>query len=143
MMIASHNLKYVSILFTMMVFTVLVRECSSQRIHASVTNEISEGVELHIHCKSKDTDFGDHTLINGAKFSWNFKINIFVTTLYWCNMSWTNVDGKYVQGSYNMYVARRDWKRCENYCHFYVRKDCVYGYIRKKGAFKCVYSWAR
>ncbi|MCL7029034.1 hypothetical protein MKW94_025467 [Papaver nudicaule] len=131
----------------MVIFAGFVSQCSSndaEPVHVSVKNDISEGVELHIHCKSKDTDFGDHTLSYGAEFAWKFRINILFSTLYWCNMSWADhVDGKYVyvQGSYDIYNAKRDWDKCENKCHFSVRKDCIYGYDKAKGALECVYRW--
>ncbi|MCL7022860.1 hypothetical protein MKW94_029389 [Papaver nudicaule] len=144
MLIPSRKLRCVS-LFSVVIFAVFVSECSSilDPIHASVMNYISEGVELHIHCQSKDTDFGDHTLSYGDEFTWNFRINLFRSTLYWCNMWWNDVDGKLVQGTYDMYKAKRDWDRCGNECHFYVRKDCVLGYIKEKEDFECVYSWPK
>ncbi|KAI3934589.1 hypothetical protein MKX01_034043 [Papaver californicum] len=139
MKMTSSKLKCVSLL---LIFAVLVGECSAQRskwdnIHASITNDISEGVQLKINCKSKDTDFGDHYLTHGAEFAWVFKINIFETTLYWCNM-WVN---DVYKGSYDMYKAKRDWRRCENECHFYARRDGVYGFIKEKGDFELVYPW--
>ncbi|KAI3989558.1 hypothetical protein MKX01_035641 [Papaver californicum] len=135
-------------LISVVIFAVLVSECSSQiavfkPIHASIKNDISGGVELNIHCKSKDTDFGDHKLAYGAEFAWKFKMNFIGTTLYWCKMWWTDVDGKYVEGTCDMYKAGRDWDRCENQCHFSVRKDGVYGYFKKKHADELVYPWPK
>ncbi|MCL7048702.1 hypothetical protein MKW94_017423 [Papaver nudicaule] len=150
MMIVSRKLKCLSLFSSMVVFAVLATECSSQRtvplgswdpVHVSVANDISEGVELHIHCRSKEDDLGEHTLTYGNQFDWKFRIDLFVRTLFSCNMSWTDVDGKLVRGGYAMYNAERDWYRCENQCHFSVRKDCVYGYFKAKDAFECVYRF--
>ncbi|KAI3987442.1 hypothetical protein MKX01_042446 [Papaver californicum] len=145
MITTSRKLKCVSMV-TMVIFAVLVSECSSQRsiwdpVHASIKNDLSQGVELNIWCKSKNTDFGHHRLAYGAEFDWKFKINFLHTTLYWCKMWWTDVDGRYVEGSYAIYKAARDWEKCENECHYSVRKDGVYGSNKDSDVYDLVYSW--
>ena len=52
----------------------------------TITNQLSRGQTLLVHCKSKDNDLGDHTLQVGQNFSWKFKVNFFSTTLFWCNL---------------------------------------------------------
>ncbi|KAI3902932.1 hypothetical protein MKW92_014780 [Papaver armeniacum] len=134
---------------SIVIFAVLVSECSSQRsvfdpIHVSIKNDIGHGVELNTWCKSKNTDFGHHRLTYGAEFRWKFKINFWHTTLYWCKMWWTDVNGKYTEGSYAIYKAKRDWDKCENECHFSARRDGIY---RKEmyndDAYDLVYSWPK
>lgn len=49
-----------------------------------IKNGLSKGQALYVHCKSKDTDLGEQTLSTGAEFKWDFKVNIWDTTLFWC-----------------------------------------------------------
>ncbi|OVA02160.1 Plant self-incompatibility S1 [Macleaya cordata] len=111
----------------LIIFAVLVPECSSRpygrNIHVSVVNEISEQTELTIHCKSKDDDLGEHTLSYNQDFHWNFRQNIWRTTLFWCSMWWTDSNGHLVQGSYDIYEASRDWRRCHTNCTYPVHQD--------------------
>lgn len=55
---------------------------SAWEIH--IKNGLSNGQALFVHCKSKDSDLGEQTLSTGAEFKWNFKVNIWDTTLFWC-----------------------------------------------------------
>ena len=49
-----------------------------------IKNGLSDGKALFVQCKSKDSDLGERTLSTGAEFKWNFKVNIWDTTLFWC-----------------------------------------------------------
>ncbi|KAI3889848.1 hypothetical protein MKW92_033444 [Papaver armeniacum] len=148
MMITTSRMLRCVTLVSMVIFAVLVNECSSQHtdydpIHASIKNDIAQGVELNAWCKSKNTDFGHHRIAYGDQFLWNFKINFWYTTLYWCKMWWTDVDGKYTEGSYAIYKAKRDWDKCENECHYSVRRDGIYQSIKGTDAYGLVYSWGQ
>lgn len=43
---------------------------------------------LKVHCQSKDDDIGVRTLNPGDQFSFSFRMNIFGTTLFHCNLVW-------------------------------------------------------
>ncbi|KAL5798821.1 hypothetical protein ACOSQ2_003641 [Xanthoceras sorbifolium] len=45
---------------------------------------MSHGRRLLVHCKSGDTDLGMKNLTAGTEFEWNFKMNFFDRTVYWC-----------------------------------------------------------
>ncbi|KAL7105781.1 hypothetical protein ACP275_07G066900 [Erythranthe tilingii] len=49
--------------------------------------------KLEVHCASKDDDLGHRFLSSGEVFSWNFRVNIFETTLYFCHF-WSGVKTK-------------------------------------------------
>ncbi|KAE8646228.1 hypothetical protein Csa_016294 [Cucumis sativus] len=56
------------------------------RYYVHVVNGLSN-YDLGVHCQSKDNDLGYQHLINrGDDFQWNFKVNIFGTTLFWCKL---------------------------------------------------------
>lgn len=58
--------------------------------HIYIYNDLSQDTTLPLvfHCKSGDTDFGNKTLLVGQSFHWNFKSNVFGTTLYSCQFQW-------------------------------------------------------
>ncbi|MCL7023497.1 hypothetical protein MKW94_010571 [Papaver nudicaule] len=136
------------ILLSVVIFAVFVRGCSCGRfskprilkpVHATITNYLVDGADLHIHCRSKDNDLGEQTLANNAQFSWTFKVNVMFSTLFWCDMWYNDVNGIQVTGKFDIYKAQRDWDRCYNECQFFVRKDCIAGYIN--GGVECLYAW--
>ncbi|KAI3836702.1 hypothetical protein MKX03_007331 [Papaver bracteatum] len=148
MMITTSRMLRCLSLVSFVIFAVMVSECSSKHtvwdpIHASIKNDIAQGVELNAWCKSKDTDFGHHRIAYGDEFVWTFKINVWHTTLYWCKMWWTAVDGKYTEGSYAIYKAKRDWSRCGNECHYYVRRDGIYQNNYDSDVTVLVYPWPK
>ncbi|XP_022152906.1 S-protein homolog 1-like [Momordica charantia] len=49
-----------------------------------IKNALKNGQRLFVHCKSKDDDLGARTLKSGTEFKWDFKVNIWDTTLFWC-----------------------------------------------------------
>ncbi|XP_022143724.1 S-protein homolog 1-like [Momordica charantia] len=51
--------------------------------HVHVVNGLSNAT-LFAHCKSRDTDLGEHNLNRGAEIQWSFKENVWGTTLFWC-----------------------------------------------------------
>lgn len=40
------------------------------------------------HCRSKDDDLGNQFIPVGGEFHWNFKTNLFGTTLFYCHLWW-------------------------------------------------------
>ncbi|MCL7051077.1 hypothetical protein MKW94_019633 [Papaver nudicaule] len=92
-----------------------------------VLNNLPPNTMLTYHCKSKDDDLGERSLPPDNTWSWRFSVNIWDTTLYWCNF-WWNENGKPRQESYQIYKAKRDMGRCGYYCRNAIRSDGVYGF---------------
>ncbi|XP_010438359.1 PREDICTED: uncharacterized protein LOC104721972 [Camelina sativa] len=54
----------------------------------TVVNGLTTNETLFIHCKSKEDDLGEISLIRFRdRFSWNFGENVLHSTLFWCYMS--------------------------------------------------------
>ncbi|KAL7105776.1 hypothetical protein ACP275_07G066400 [Erythranthe tilingii] len=66
---------------------------------------------LYLHCASKDDDFGDRTYYSGQTLTWNFRVNFWGTTLYFCSFSWKNYVRKFE-------VFRAGWD-ADSYRHTY------------------------
>jgi hypothetical protein len=55
--------------------------------HVYVVNGLSNNRELSVHCKSKDDDLGFHCLSAGDNFTWSFREDFFLRTLFWCDVN--------------------------------------------------------
>ncbi|WRX20996.1 Plant self-incompatibility S1 - like 9 [Theobroma cacao] len=79
---------------------------------------------LSLHCKSKDKDLGEKKVLEHQDYTWDSRINLFRTTLYFCNARW---EGK--QRYFEAFKATRDEHRCRLYhnsCLWSVRDDGIY-----------------
>ncbi|OVA18536.1 Plant self-incompatibility S1 [Macleaya cordata] len=108
-----------------------------------VMNDLAPYTTLNLHCKSKDDDLGEHKLAHGQNFNWTFHINFWQTTLYWCSMWWYDSNGQVVQGTFDIYKARRDYARkCRSQCCWFIRKDGLYLGVYKGDA-KLMFHWPK
>ncbi|KAI3923685.1 hypothetical protein MKW98_011315 [Papaver atlanticum] len=136
----------------MMSLGALVCECSShvqekdgiyRTNHVNVSNEISQSVILNINCRSIQDDLGRHALSYQQNIHWHFKMDLLGTTLFWCDMWWNDASGKLISGEYDLYDFGRDYKRCQNYCHYPIRRDGVYAWFSKTQEYRLVYAWPK
>ncbi|KAI3858792.1 hypothetical protein MKW92_029414 [Papaver armeniacum] len=97
------------------------------KTRVALTNELSPNTTLTFHCKSADDDLGERSLAFDTAWGWSFRINFFDTTLYWCNFWWED-NGKPRQEGFQIYKAKRDFKRCRYFCRYDVRSDGIYGF---------------
>ena len=74
--------------------------------HVFIKNGL--GTKLMAHCRSKDDDFGFHYLTPSGAFTWKFRINVFSTTLFYCDLYSGNLRGHFV-----VFDADRDRARCD------------------------------
>lgn len=82
--------------------------------------------ELRLRCQSADDDLGNRTLSTGAEFKWNFRLNFFETTLFFCHFYWGSKDKSFVTYDKNI-----DLKYCretsDQYnCYWEARPDGFY-----------------
>ncbi|KAJ4722886.1 Self-incompatibility protein [Melia azedarach] len=106
------------------------------KTHVVVYNFLEE-LNFTIHCKSKDDDLGTHVVEPEDNYDWEFRVNLFETTLFFCSVKWH--DG---YGTFDLYVAKRDLARCAVDCVWHVTKDGLYGYDRLHTP-DLVYKWSR
>ncbi|KAI3883154.1 hypothetical protein MKX03_030809 [Papaver bracteatum] len=103
----------------------------------TMKNDIDPKVALNIHCRSSEDDFGEHTIYYNQIFFWKFKVNVWQTTKYKCNLSWYDPNAKKDhKKEFFAYKARRDWMyNCEHDCRWSFRQDGGYygdGYLTKE-----------
>lgn len=87
---------------------------------------------LIVHCKSKDNDFGNHTLNRWEYFYWRFYPGFIRSTLYWCHWYWGSkvakfdvYDNKGGKGEGQCRVGYPD-KEETHVCHWQAREDGFY-----------------
>ncbi|KAI3961785.1 hypothetical protein MKW92_052399 [Papaver armeniacum] len=104
-----------------------------------VRNKLSPNTMLTYHCKSANDDLGERSLAFDVAWSWDFYVNFWDTTLFWCNF-WWDENGIPRQEGYQIYKAKRDLRRCPRICEYDIRSDGVYSY---RGAYESylVYKW--
>ncbi|XP_057428962.1 S-protein homolog 5-like [Lotus japonicus] len=88
-----------------------------------IINDLGDdSTQLYVHCRSKDDDIGEHYLTNGQFIEWSFNVNIWRTTLFWCNFAWNSE-----QQSFDIYT-RKDYNTCKAQCWRSIRPDGAYFY---------------
>ncbi|KAF9663000.1 hypothetical protein SADUNF_Sadunf18G0112800 [Salix dunnii] len=73
-----------------------------------ITNDLGPGLDLAIHCKSRNDDLGQHLVPFGGEYKIDFCPNFWGTTLFFCGMSWSRE-----AHWFDNYDASRDSSRCE------------------------------
>ena len=102
-------------LFSFVLLVFLVRWCDGaiieKKVHVRIINDLGNGSDLNLHCKSKDDDLGVHVLAPHQFFEFSFRPNFWVTTLYFCRFWWGDESHWF-----DIYVERRDVGRCNKQC---------------------------
>ena len=78
-------------------------------VNLKITNQLGSGLDLAIHCKSKDEDLGVHVVPFDGYYTLSFCSNAWGTTQYFCGLTWS---GKLHW--FDFFIARRDSFRCGN-----------------------------
>ena len=100
-----------------------------------IGNDLNQGVDLTIHCKSKDNDLGVHRLAYVEDFEFKFRPNVWGTTQYYCSMQWNGASHWF-----DIYVQNRDSPLC-NRCLWKVRPKgpCMFNF--KTSDYDICYPW--
>ncbi|KAJ9182382.1 hypothetical protein P3X46_006383 [Hevea brasiliensis] len=124
-----------------MVFLLLMSSCEAwffpKKQTVSITNVLGKGLELTIHCKSKDDDLGTREIPFNGNFSFRFRPNFMDTTLFYCNMTW--------QGQthgFDIYIAQRDKDKCpHNNCSWIIKPTGPCMWNEEKQIYNDCFPW--
>ena len=98
--------------------------------HVHVTNMLGDGRRMNIHCQSKDNDLGNVILKYGFETHWSFSVNLWGTTLFYCNVQWDN--SSWYQ--FDAYSDKRDNVRCYSECRWMISNEgLLFGYDQEYG----------
>ncbi|WCJ26843.1 Plant self-incompatibility protein S1 family [Euphorbia peplus] len=108
----------------------------TQRTKVFIYNDIGQGENLSVHCKSKDDDLGTHAVQYNQSYQWEFKVDLFDRTRFSCELT-----ARHGSGTYDIYVATRDYHgRCPDTCNWKIRKNGVNG-LDKSGKEDLYFAW--
>lgn len=91
-----------------------------------VNNLPDNTAPLFIHCKSKNNDLGPHNLLVNNDFNWNFRMNVWESTLYTCDFSWTTKNIGFVVFDASVAYSECGNKLTTNICYWSVQQDGFY-----------------
>lgn len=130
----------VTVLWLLLVAGILVIQGEGQVMKriVRVQNDLGDGINLTVHCRSADDDLGEHVLGKGQYTQWSFENNWLGTTLFWCSMKWDNV-----QGSFEVYSYQRDFLLCGFKCWWSIKQDGAYFFSEFKGVWERRYVWQK
>ncbi|KAJ8747307.1 hypothetical protein K2173_013090 [Erythroxylum novogranatense] len=101
-----------------------------------IFNQMKDGSNLTVHCRSGDDDLGTHVVDVGRPYQFRFRVNFWGTTLFSCNAYWR---GKIA--GFNCFDAKRDGKRCKSQCVWKGSEDGIFGYPEGSPNPDLHYAW--
>ena len=111
-----------AIIFFVISVLLLIPNFANAKTHVRINNTLADhGLDLTIHCKSKNDDLGKHVLHHFATYEFAFNPIRFITqrTLFYCSFQW---NGAFKW--FDIYKEKRD--DCPgNLCSWKVKKDQV------------------
>ncbi|KAL7105666.1 hypothetical protein ACP275_07G058100 [Erythranthe tilingii] len=95
-----------------------------QRYEVHITNNFENNTdELIVNCRSADDDLGEHFLDKGEDWHWQFRVNFFRSTLFYCNVQWGELGLRFTS-----FDTDNISSTCEetSTCFWSVREDGIY-----------------
>ncbi|GAV86444.1 Self-incomp_S1 domain-containing protein [Cephalotus follicularis] len=106
------------------------------RARVVVTNYLNGGLDLTIHCKSKNDDLGVLVLHPHNDFEFSFRPNFWGTTLIYCSMSWDSE-----LHWFDIYIDTRDLNKCNDACRWIVQEQGPCLFNRTSNKYDICYPW--
>ncbi|GKV23318.1 hypothetical protein SLE2022_241330 [Rubroshorea leprosula] len=100
-----------------------------------IANDMQPGEKLKVHCKSGDKDIGVMEVEYGQVYKFQFNVNIWGTTLYYCYVFWKD---KGV--SFDAYRHSRDAKKCF-VCNWSFSLDGAYWWDVQQRQWILMFPW--
>lgn len=104
--------------------------CVLGKVHVRVMNKLGHGRSMELHCQSMDDDLGRLTVPDGLEIEWEFHVNFWGTTLFYCDVQWNGS----VWHHFDAYSHQRDDGRCETQCNWMIAEDGrLFGFNEREG----------
>ncbi|XP_050211853.1 S-protein homolog 5-like [Mercurialis annua] len=112
----------------------LVQRFLRHKTNVYVDNSLDYGLDLTLHCKSKDNDLGIKLLHFDETFKFTFRPTFWGTTEFFCSFQW-----KDRFEWFSIYVDNRDYPICYD-CYWIVKTDgpCMKS---ASGYYDICYKW--
>jgi hypothetical protein len=105
------------------IFSALQFKSGECKVHLSISNNLTNALQLGVHCHSKQDDIGFRSLHFRETYSFSFNPNVFTIsgyTLFYCSFTWVNQSRVHY---YDVYNERHDLKKCKDECHYEVNQS--------------------
>ncbi|KAG4202105.1 hypothetical protein ERO13_A05G319342v2 [Gossypium hirsutum] len=73
------------------------------KVHVLIYNDLQNGTDLTIHCKSKNDDLSVHLLTYRNDYEFKFRPSILLDTWFYCSMQWNRT-----MHWFGIYTSKRD-----------------------------------
>ncbi|CAK9136201.1 unnamed protein product [Ilex paraguariensis] len=107
---------FIFLIFCLSECSIVVRD---RRVRVSIVNRLGNGRTMNIHCQSRDDDLGYLRIPDGYETEWSFNVNIWGTTLFYCDVQWG--DSEWLH--FDAYSYKSDSGRCDTVCRWMVAED--------------------
>lgn len=124
-------------IFMLLLIFGLCKSVLSDEVNVIIMNRLGNRKITTVHCQSKDNDLGNQTIADGSQFGWNFSVNVWGTTLFYCDLGWEKVQDYH----FDAYSFDRDYTRCESQCSWLISEEGVYGLNGQTGLWEFMYYW--
>ncbi|XP_038896424.1 S-protein homolog 74-like [Benincasa hispida] len=119
------------------------RPPQASRYYVHVVNGLKY-LDMVVHCQSKDDDLGSHHLVNyGDDYQWNFKENIWGTTLFWCKLvkrdAYVSFESFWPESPKNTWL--RDRCGIQGNCIWIAKNDGIYLRNNPANVDEYVHKW--
>ncbi|KAE7997941.1 hypothetical protein FH972_002527 [Carpinus fangiana] len=126
------------------IFMIMSRPITSNAFINHFTVHVINGFKdytiLEVHCKSKDNVLRLRHIGVNEEFQWQFQVNFWGSTLYWCNMWWVGGQ-RYVE----VFPADDDKflnQDCgDSNCRWMGKKDGIYLFNFEHKEYRLKYTW--
>lgn len=115
----------------------LSESVETEKVHASVKNRLGNGRNMRVHCQSKDNDLGEQVVSDGSEFGWDFSVNVWGTTLFYCDTEWDQVQDYH----FDAYSFERDFVRCHSQCSWLFSIQGIYALNNATGFWEFFYTY--
>ncbi|KAF5731426.1 hypothetical protein HS088_TW18G00103 [Tripterygium wilfordii] len=138
------NTKSTLILFQFSILLLASTAATSEAIslnpkyHVHIVNGFKSDI-LHSHCKSLDDDLGIRQTNPGQEYQWEFSINFWGTTLYYCSFWWNR--GRHLN---EVFTTKPEFIHyyCGDYnCIWKAQEEGIYAFNSESRTFEFMYKW--
>ncbi|KAG0605844.1 hypothetical protein M758_9G092400 [Ceratodon purpureus] len=107
----------------------------------NIINDVG-GDPISVHCKSGDTDLGQHTVFMHQTFGFGFYPNFGGTTQFWCTFNWGSKWQSFtVWKDIGPFPGEKSRKRPCDQCVYMVRADAFWRSEGPGGPFTQIAQW--
>ncbi|XVF16324.1 hypothetical protein REPUB_Repub10bG0021500 [Reevesia pubescens] len=124
---------------SLILFLLLLTWCDAfglrPKIHVQITNDVGEGLDLIVHCRSRDDDLGIQVIAYQNFWEFHFRPKFFSTTQFYCSMAW-----KDAFHWFDIFINDRDSPKCR-VCGWSIKPKGPCRFNKDTNKFDICFKW--